>query len=420
MSTTPLGNAIRKDFPFFTHHPHTAYLDSGATSLTPSCVLETMDTFYQEVRASAHRGLYKESEKATMLLEEARATVARFIGVEKEEIVFTASATASANMLAYSLEQTLSLEEGDEIVVSVFDHHALFLPFQQLAKRTGCVFKILPREKYTIAHPVILSSITERTKVVCMSLVSNVTGTCFDVEENDRRRSVWSLVRERAEEVGALTVLDATACIGHAPLEVSLLKPDFLFFSGHKMLGPQGIGVLYGKKEKLATLSPGFFGGGMVADVSQEGAIWKQGVERFEAGTHHTAGILGLARACEYLESIGLEAVEAHIEKLVRYAEEKLLTEEGVTLFSAPFFENVGVVAFTLKGVHPHDVAEVCAQEGVAIRAGHHCAIPLHKDFGVQGSVRASVHLYSTEDDIDRLIVCIKKTNALFLANRIV
>jgi cysteine desulfurase/selenocysteine lyase len=413
---------IRNEFPFFTHNPSTAYLDSAATSLVPSRVYQKVAQFEERVRANAHRGLYREAEEATRLFEKARTRVAHFLGAEPDEVVFVSSATHAANMLAYACEQMGLLREGDDITLSVFDHHALLLPFSEYARRKNCAVRLLPRKGDSLDLEKIEAYIPPHTRLVGMVLASNVTGTRFDVEEKSENGittpSPWERVRRRAEEVGALTVLDATAAVGHFPLSAKELGADFLFFSGHKVLASQGIGVLYGKKEKLHALPPSFFGGGIVADVvvgeKNITPLWQEGVARFEAGSPCVSGAVGLAEAMTFLEETGLSLCAEHAQELVAYAEQAFAPLSAVLLVSAPSYKNTGIVSFVCQGVHPHDLAQVCAEDGVAVRAGHHCALPLHKSLGLSATLRASVHCYTTKEDIDRLVASVQKALRLF------
>ncbi len=395
--------AVRKDFPTLEHS--IAYLDTTASSLTPLSVIEAMDEYYRTYRASVHRGLYSDAERATRAYEDARAKVATFIGASPTEVVFTAGATASSNMLTYALEHSRQWNEGDEIVTTVMEHHAALIPLQQLAKRQKLALRHVPLGPnnaldYDAAH----SLIDARTTVVSVMLASNVLGSIQDVQR----------IARRAHEVGATVIVDATAAVGHLPVDVRALEADFLFFSGHKMCGPTGIGVLYGKEALLADLEPGFFGGGIVEDVTLTEATWTRGVERFEAGSQNVAGAIGLGAAVEYLTAIGLPEIHEHVRGLTAYAQHALSEVEGVQLFSAPPEHNVGVVSFTLEGVHPHDIAEIAGRNGVAIRAGHHCALPLHHALRVPATARASIYLYNTEEDIDRLVHSVKEVKELF------
>ncbi len=371
----------------------TVYLDTAATSLTPEPVLHAMETYYREYRASTHRGLYASALRATDEYESVRARIATFIGAMPNEIVFTSGATAASNMLVYALEQSFNLSKGDEIVATVMEHHAALLPLQELSKRNGLTLTHIPLKDLALDYEKAKSLITERTKVVSVMLASNVLGTINTVAR----------IAKRAHEVGAIVAVDATTAVGHLPINVHGLHCDFLYFSGHKMCGPTGVGVLYGKQERLGTLKPGYFGGGIVDEVSLTDAQWTTSPHRFEAGTPNIAGVVGLGAAVDYLTNIGMEAIHAHVQLLTSYLHDTLREVPGLTLYSAPSERNVGIVSFTMEGIHPHDIAQICADHGVAIRAGHHCAQPLHQVLGVPATARASVYLYTTHADIDAL-----------------
>lgn len=402
MSRNPIKH--HSDFPTLANERRLVYLDSAATSLTPEPVLSAMDEYYRTYRASTHRGLYETAVRATEAYEKARADVARFIGADTDEVVFTSGATGSANMLTYALEHTLDLREGDEIVTTVMEHHAALLPLQELAKRKKLKLRHIPLDGLTLSYDAATELITDRTKIVSLILASNVVGTV-----NDVRR-----IAQDAHEKGALALVDATVAVGHMPVSVKALDCDFLYFSGHKMCGPTGIGVLYGKTEKLKNLKPGFFGGGMVDTVSLTDATYTASPHRFEAGTPNIAGAIGFGTAVTYLESIGVDAIHTHVRELVTYTQDMLSRIPGLTLYSAAPEENVGIVSFTLEGIHAHDIAQVCADHGVAIRAGHHCAQPLHAALGVPATARASFYLYNTKEDAAVLERCIHAAAALF------
>ncbi len=369
------------------------YLDTAATSLTPEPVLTAIDAYYREYRASTHRGLYASALRASEEYEQARADVARFIGAQTDEIVFTAGATTSSNMLTYMLEHSYTFTEGDELVTTEMEHHASLLPLQELANRKKLLLRHIPIKGFDLDYEQAEQLVTERTKIISVMLASNVLGTVNNVAR----------IARRAHEVGALMIVDATAAVGHIPVDVRTLDCDFLYFSGHKMCGPTGIGVLYGKREKLETLKPGLFGGGTVESVSLTDATYTSAPQRFEAGTQNIAGAIGFGAAVRYLEEVGGIGLHHHIQTIVEYAHERLSTIEGLTLYSAPPERNVGIVSFTLEGIHPHDIAQVCADYGVAIRAGHHCAMPLHRTLGIPATARTSVYLYNTRADIDVL-----------------
>lgn len=397
------------------------YLDTAATSLTPEPVLRSMEEYYREYRASTHRGLYASAERATEAYEKARADVALFIShpvqnnrrsttlrpfrcATADEIVFTSGATSASNMLIYMLEHSLDLVAGDEIVTTVMEHHASLIPLQELAKRKGLVLKHIPLDGICFDYKNAETLITERTKVVSVLLASNVLGTVNDVAR----------IAKKAHAVGAVMVVDGTAAVGHMPVNVRELDCDFLYFSGHKMCGPTGIGVLYGKRAMLETLKPGMYGGGIVDAVTLETARYTDIPQRFEPGTPNIAGVIGLGAAVEYLSTIGVDHIREHARELTSYAQKTLGALHGVTMHSAPPEHNIGIVSFTLEGVHPHDIAQVCADRGVAIRAGHHCAMPLHAELGVSATARASFYLYNIKDDVDALALSVSAALNVF------
>ncbi|MEK7568492.1 MAG: cysteine desulfurase [Patescibacteria group bacterium] len=429
---------IKKDFPIFYEGPpfvnlrRTAlrkplvYLDNAATSQTPRVVLDAMEAYYTDFRANIHRGSYEEGEMASAAYEEARGKVARFIGADPREVIFTSGATASSNMLVSMLEHSISgssdlpqegqnflryLKSGDEIVTTVMEHHASLIPLQALAKRQGLTLKHLPlgKDSLTIDHAVLEKLITEKTKIVSVMLASNVTGAVNDVAR----------IAECAHKVGALVICDATAAVGHMPVDVKKLSVDFLYFSGHKMCGPTGTGMLWGRGELLEKLEPSVYGGGIVDEVTLEKATWRGVPARFEAGTPNIAGAIGLGVAVEYLEKIGLTNIQEHSAMLVNEAIKQLEKISGVTVYAECDVQNVGVVSFVVDGVHSHDVAEILGREGVAVRAGHHCAMPFITALGVPATTRASFYLYNTMSDIDALVRGIKKAQEVFGVSRV-
>lgn len=405
---------IRKDFPQFagdepsTHEgqgePH--YLDSAATSLTPTRVLDAVIGYYTEYRANVHRGLFHEAVTATGLYEEARQKVAQFIGASPEEIIFTSGATESSNIFVRMIDESLHLaEEGKELVTTVMEHHGAVIPLQQFALRRNIPLHTIPLQGIALDYQKGEELITDRTGLVSAMLASNVTG-----EINDIRR-----VAALAHRHHALLVVDATAAVGHIPVDVKKLDCDALYFSGHKMFAPTGVGILWVRKELLAKLKPAMFGGHMVARFEGDTAKWEDVPARFEAGTKNIAGVIGLGAAVEYIEELGLEHIHAYTQTLVTYAIARLREVSGVVLVSEPdVTKNVGIVAFTCAFAHPHDVAEILARDRVAVRAGHHCAIPLHGALGIESSLRASFHVYTTKADVDALISGLEKARAIF------
>ena len=403
-----LGNSIKKDFPIFREGRSFVYLDTAATSQTPQVVLDAMDAYYTKFRANIHRGLYEVGEDASVAYDNARTKVAQFIGAEQREVIFTAGATASSNMLVSMLENSGIVKEDDEIVTTAMEHHASLIPLQEFAKRHNVDLKHIPLAEDSVAldYSVIEKFITNKTKMVSVMLASNVTGIINDVAR----------IAEVAHKVGALVICDATAAVGHMSVDVKSLGADFVYFSGHKMCGPTGIGVLWGRAEVLEKLQPGVYGGGTVEEVTLARATYRGVPERFEAGAPNIAGAIGLGAAVDYLEKVGAESIREHSVMLAEKAIISLEEVPGVRVIAErDTTKNVGIVSFTVEGIHPHDVADILDKEGVAIRAGHHCAMPLVTDaLGLSAVARASFYFYNTTDDIDALVRGIKKAQEIF------
>lgn len=380
------------------------YLDNAATSQKPKNVIEAIISFYENDNANVHRGIYTLSEKSTIKFEKAHETIAQFVGAEKDEIIFTSGATASLNMIARMLESELN--EGDEIVLSVMEHHSNLIPWQELATRKKAVLKFIPiMEDYTLSLDKAKELITEKTKIVAITHMSNVLGTINPITK----------IAEMAHRKGAYLIVDAAQSVPHQKIDVKILGCDFLAFSGHKMYGPMGIGVLYGKKELLDKFQPVVFGGGMVNGVTLETAKWGDLPEKFEAGTPNVVGAIGLAAAVEYIQDIGLGVIENYCSRLIDYALDKLSTISGVTVIG-PGKDSIRgpVISFTVDGVHSHDVAEILNREGIAVRAGHHCAMPLLNELNLSGVTRASFSFYNTLEDVDALVKAIIKVQEVF------
>lgn len=391
---------IRKDFPLLSAQEGAVYLDSAATSQKPACVLEAERTFYEKYNANPLRGLYELSEKATQCYEEARRTVQRFIGAQRtEEIIFTRNATESLNLAAYSLGELL-LKPGDEIVVSIMEHHSNIVPWQQAAKRAGAVLKFAEcTEQGNIGAKEIAEVLTERTKIVSVTQMSNVLGCVNDI------KGIAKLCHER----GILVIADGAQSVPHMPVNVQELDVDFLAFSGHKMLAPMGIGVLYGKKEWLEKMPPFLTGGEMIEYVTREGATYAELPHKFEAGTVNAAGAYALAEAIRYMERIGFEEIVKREEELTAFAmaEMKKLPEIRIIGSEDPA-DHHGILAFTVKDVHSHDVAEILSADGIGVRAGHHCAQPLMAFLKTPSTARASLSFYNTEEEILRFTESLK------------
>jgi cysteine desulfurase/selenocysteine lyase len=385
----------KKDFLIFENNPDLTYLDSSSTSQTPEVVLFAMEDYYRHYRANSRRGQYPISAKTENKYETARAEVSAFIGSNSHEIIFTSGSTASANLIIYTIENSGIFKEGDEIVTTIMEHHSLFVPLQKLAKRKKLVLRIIPiKENFELDYGEAEKIITEKTKLVAFVGASNVTGTI-----NDTVR-----LCEMAKNVGAYSLIDATQAVGHLPIDVKKIGCDFLFFSGHKMCGPVGIGVLYGRKELLEKMEPGVYGGGAIEEVSLDSVRFAPVPHKFEAGTPNIGGAIGLGVACQYLTEISVEAIQKHSEEIFGYTISKLKEISGVKLYCHPDpKKNIGVVSFSVEGVHPHDVGEILSRKNIAIRGGHHCAMPLLSAMKVSSLNRASFYLYTSKEDIDVL-----------------
>lgn len=386
---------IRKDFPLLDKHPEIAYLDSSATAQKPESVIESIRNYYEEDNANPLRGLYALSMRATDAYENAREAVREFIGAgSTEEIIFTRNASESLNLIAYAGCEAF-LHAGDEILITVMEHHSNLIPWQQAAKRHGAALRFLePDAEGYISEEAFLAALTERTTIVSMTQISNVLGV-----KNDIRRFA-----ELAHEKGAIFVADGAQSVPHIPVDVQALDVDFLVFSGHKMLGPMGIGVLYGKKALLEKMPPFLFGGEMIEYVSREKASWAELPHRFEAGTVNADSAVGLGAAIEYYKKIGWDTILRREESLSRFAMEKLSEIPRLHLLGPKKGEeHHGIFTFIVEGVHPHDIAAILDADGVNIRAGHHCAQPLMQFLGTPSTTRASLMFYNTEEEILRL-----------------
>ena len=392
---------IRSDFPLIKNHPEIAYLDNAATSQKPLAVLLREKTFYEEENANPLRGLYALSVAATDAYENAREAARRFIGAEStEEIVFTRNASESLNLVAYSASEIL-LQEGDEILITIMEHHSNLLPWQQAAKRKGAVLRFIECDMDGgITEESFRSAMSPRTKIVAMTQISNVLGV-----RNDIRK-----FSDIAHEYGAVFVCDGAQSVPHIPVNVRDLDVDFLAFSGHKMLGPMGIGVLYGKKKFLEEMPPFLFGGEMIEYVTRESATFAEVPEKFEAGTVNASGAVGLGAAIRYLKRVGFDTVQETEKKLTRRLMEGLAGIPEVTVYGSKDPEkHCGIVTFNIEGCHPHDVASVLDTEHICIRAGHHCAQPLMQFLGVNATARASLYFYNTEEEVDRFVAAVGK-----------
>ena len=385
------------------------YLDSGATSQKPESVITAEADFYRTKNAAVHRGAHLVAEEASDAYEGARANLAKFIGAQTDEVIFTKSATESLNFLAYSFgnkNSKICLKAGDEIVVSEMEHHANLIPWQQLAERVGAKLTWLPiTSDGRLDLSKISQVITGKTKIVAITHQSNVFGTIVPIDQ----------IVKAARSVGAFIILDACQSVPHFPVDVKKLDVDFLAFSGHKMLGPTGIGILWGKSELLEQLEPALFGGSMVDSVTMETATWAKAPRKFEAGVPNMAQAVGLSAAVDYLNNVGMANVESHELALTKELLEGLSQISAVNVIGPlDMKDRGGVVSFTIDGVHPHDVGQVLDQYGIAVRTGHHCAWPLMRKLNLVGTTRASFHLYNDSKDVQALLQGVIKTKEYF------
>jgi cysteine desulfurase/selenocysteine lyase len=402
------AHKLRADFPIFEqafHGKPLAFLDSAASSQKPRQMLEAMTRFYETSYANVHRGVYQLAERATEALEGAREKACRLINApEARELVFTRNATESLNLVAYAWGLS-NLGPGDLVVVTELEHHSNFVPWQYIAGRTGAGFRMVPLDAQGELRLDALEEIGRdgTVKVVATNLVSNSLGTVNDVA----KVAAW------AHEQGAIMVCDAAQAVPHKRVDVQALGCDFLAFSGHKLCGPSGIGVLWGRAELLEAMEPFLLGGHMIKKVKVEETTWGDLPHKFEAGTAPMAEAVGLGAAIDYLEGIGFEAIEQHEHELVEYALARLADVPGIILYGPPADRRAGIVSFNVEGVHPHDVAQILDLDGVAIRAGHHCCQPLMTKLGVAATNRASFYLYTVPEEIDRLVEGLHKAKKL-------
>ncbi|HLR15555.1 MAG TPA: cysteine desulfurase [Bacillota bacterium] len=398
--------SIRDEFPILDQkvngHP-LVYLDSTATAQKPRAVIEAVDHYYRNDNANVHRGVHTLGTRATDLYEGARDKVRRFIHANSTaEIIFTRGTTASLNIVAQSYARA-NLREGDEIVLTEMEHHSNIIPWQQAAKATGATLSYIPlQEDGTITLDDVRATVTSKTKIVAIAHVSNVLGTVNPVKE----------IAQIAHDHGAVIVVDGAQGIPHMEVNVQELDCDFYAFSGHKMCAPTGIGVLYGKKEHLEAMEPVEFGGEMIDFVYLHDSTWKELPWKFEGGTPIIAGAIGLGAAIDFIQSIGMDNIAVHEQKITSYAMERLSSIEGIEIYGPK--ERAALVTFNLSDVHPHDTATILDSYGIAVRAGHHCAQPLMKWLGVTATARASFYIYNTEEEIDRLVEGLLKAKEYF------
>jgi cysteine desulfurase / selenocysteine lyase len=407
--------ALAQDFPILSRKirddKRLVYLDSGATSQKPNVVIEAESDFYRLHNAAVHRGAHQLAEEATDAYEGARAIVARFLNANVDEIIFTKSATESLNLIAYAMGNAKAgnrfhLKAGDEIVISEMEHHANLIPWQQLVERTGATlkwFEVTPDGRLDLSS--LESVISERCKVVALTHQSNVLGTINTLE----------MIAARVRAVGASFVLDACQSVPHMPVDVKTLGVDFLTFSGHKAVGPTGVGVLWGRAELLAELPPFLTGGSMIENVTMTAVTWAAAPKKFEAGVPNMAQAVGLGAALNYLMAIGMKEIFAHELALTEYSLNKLLQVKDLKIIGPQDMQmRGGTLSFTCGDIHPHDLGQFLDSQGIAVRTGHHCAWPLTRKLGVPATTRASLYLYNTEADIDALVMAIVDAQKYF------
>lgn len=398
-------NNIKKDFPLL-ENQNITYLDSGATTQKPIQVIKAVEEFYQKYNANPHRGAYLLSVEATEQYENTRTKIAKFINAKhREEIIFSKNATESLNLIAYSYGLD-NLKKDDEVVISIMEHHSNLVPWQKMTKQTGSKLNYMYiNENYEITDEEIENKITDKTKIVGITHVSNVLGTINNVKK----------IIKYAHKKGAVVIVDASQSIPHMKIDVQDLDADFLVFSGHKMLAPLGIGVLYGKREILNKMTPFLMGGDMIEYVYEQETTFAPLPNKFEAGTQNVEGVIGLGAAIDYIENLGYDKIQEIEHEVISYARQELSKLDYLTLYTTANEENhSSVISFNIKGVHPHDVASILDSEGVCVRSGNHCAQPLMRFLSIDSTCRASFYIYNTKDDVDKLVKALDKAYNMF------
>jgi cysteine desulfurase/selenocysteine lyase len=404
-TTNDLYTQTRKDFPYLQREKPPIFLDSASTSQKPAAVIEAIRAYEEEFCSNVHRGAYRLSAQATAAYEGAREKVAHFIGSpEAETCIFTKGTTDSINALATTLGETVG--PGDSILLTAMEHHSNLIPWQQLALRKGAqLLWVDCRPDGLLDLDTLTQALSQRPKIVALTWVSNVLGTINPVAE----------IAKKSHEAGAVVVLDGAQGVPHLPCRVDELGCDFMAFSGHKMLGPTGIGVLWGKKALLEKLSPYQFGGSMIASVCREATTFTELPQRLEAGTPNIGGAIGLGAAVDYLEKLGMDNIRLHEKELLRYAFASFRELEGMELFGPQNEQQQsGVISFRYQGIHPHDLATLLDDQGICVRAGHHCCQPLMRDLGLKATTRASFYLYNNRSDVDHLVQALKNCAEVF------
>ena len=398
-------NNFKKDFPIFENKDIT-YLDSGATTQKPTSVLEANEKFYKNENANPHRGAYGLSIEATEIYENTRDKIAKFINAKhREEIIFSKNASESLNLIAYSYGLD-NLKKDDEIVLSIMEHHSNLVPWQMVAKKTESKLNYMYiNDNFEISDEEIETKITDKTKIVGITHVSNVLGTINNIEK----------IIKYAHKKGAIVVVDGSQSIPHMEIDVQKLDADFFVFSGHKMLAPLGIGILYGKREILNKMNPFLMGGDMIEYVYEQDTTFAPLPNKFEAGTQNVEGVIGLGAAIDYIKNIGYNKIQEIEKEVTSYARQELSKLEYLTLYLTPNEEkHSSVISFNIKGVHPHDVASILDSENVCVRSGNHCAQPLLRSMGIDSTCRASFYIYNTKEDVDKLVIALNKAYNMF------
>ena len=394
--------SIKEDFPVLINNPHLTYLDSAASSLKPTCVINKIKEYYEEYGVNVHRGVYNLSYRATDEYEETRSVVAKFINAGEEEVVFTKGTTASLNIIAASYGMD-NINEGDEIIVNELEHHSSIMPWQEVAKKKNAKLVFIPlNEEGRITIENFKKVLTDKTKIVALTYVSNVMGYITPIKE----------IIKLAHDVNAKVVVDAAQAAPHIKIDVKELDADFMAFSAHKMLGPTGLGVLYGKKALLNKMQPVEFGGDMNDYVEKTTSTFKDAPYKFEAGTPLISEVIAFKEAIRYLENIGMDNVHKHEENLLKKAMEELTKIEGITVYNKT--AETGVISFNINGIHPHDASTIFDQNEVAVRAGHHCAQLITSWLGCVGTLRASFYVYNDENDVVKFIETVKQAAEYF------
>ena len=395
---------IKKEFPLLQNKKIT-YLDSGATTQKPQYVIDKIKEYYENDNANIHRGAYSLSMETTLKYEQTRAKIAKFINARyPEEIIYTKNATESLNLVAYSYGMD-NVKKDDEIVLSIMEHHSNLVPWQNVAKvKDAKLSYMYINDDYEISDEEIENKITDKTKIVTITHISNVLGTINNIEK----------IIKYAHKKGAIVIVDASQSIPHMKIDVQKLDADFLAFSGHKMLAPLGIGILYGKRELLNKMNPFLMGGDMIEYVYEEKTTYAPLPNKFEAGTQNIEGVIGLGAAIDYLENIGFENIQKIEKEVIDYAREELLKLDFIDLYIPKKENHSSVISFNVKGVHPHDVASILDTLGVCVRSGNHCAQPLMRYMGIDSTCRASFYFYNTKEDVDMLIQGLNKANEMF------